>query len=265
MRGHLNKLLYFKGEPIIKTNLTINNLNESTYEGSRSLKDLYPEKYQEYLNSDFYKYKNSIQTEIKELSLMCKERADYRCELCGDHALDAHHIIPLEEGGPNTLDNLICVCRSCHRQIHKGVYKFDATLKKFQPFINPAHIIPDEEKPNYIQAFEDMIGTTVYKNTGGYYAFVNDIKVKYDAKAIKTAVGYIDECIQAKEEEAARIEAKKQSTKDRKVLEQYKLSFKEAGNKKMWHEMCKVIKAWDSLEEIQKQHVFETLNRFFGR
>lgn len=241
------------------------NLNESTYVSSRSLKDLYPEKYQEYLNSKLYKYKNSIQTEIQELSLECKERANYRCELCGSHAIDAHHIIPLEERGPNTLDNLVCVCRSCHRQIHKGVYKFDENLKKFQPVINPAHIIPDEEKPKYIQAFEDMIGTTLYKSTGGYYAFVNDIKVKYDVKAIKATVGYTDECNSVNEEESARLEAKKQSIKDRKLLEQYKLMFKEAGNKNMWHQICKIIKQWDTFEQIQKDHVFDTLHKFFDK
>ena len=67
------------------------------------------------------------------------------------------------------------------------------------------------------------------------------------------------------EAEAARREAKKQNIKDRKLLEQYKLMFKEAGNKGMWHQMCKVIKSWDSLEQIQKDHVFDTLHKFFGR
>lgn len=64
------------------------------------------------------------------------------------------------------------------------------------------------------------------------------------------------------EEEAARLEAKRQSIKDRKILEQYKLAFKEVGNKKMWHEVTKVIKAWDSLEEFQKTHIWDVLNRF---
>lgn len=64
-------------------------------------------------------------------------------------------------------------------------------------------------------------------------------------------------------EEAARIEAKKQSVKDRKILEQYKLMFKEAGNKGMWRQMIKVIKQWDTFEQIQKDHVFDTLHRFF--
>lgn len=60
-------------------------------------------------------------------------------------------------------------------------------------------------------------------------------------------------------------EAKKQSLKDRQILEQYKLMFKEAGNKGMWHQMCKVIKSWDTFEQIQKDHVFDTLHRFFDK
>ena len=72
-------------------------------------------------------------------------------------------------------------------------------------------------------------------------------------------------CDFANKEETARIEAKKQSIKDRKTLEQYKLMFKEAGNRAMWHEMCSVIAAWDSLEQIQKEHVWEVLHRFFKK
>ena len=57
----------------------------------------------------------------------------------------------------------------------------------------------------------------------------------------------------------------KQNIKDRKLLEQYKQMFKEAGNKAMWHQMCKVIKAWDQLDSLQKEHVFEVLHRFFSK
>lgn len=57
----------------------------------------------------------------------------------------------------------------------------------------------------------------------------------------------------------------KQNIKDRKLLEQYKQIFKESGNKAMWHQMCKIIKAWDQLDSIQKEHVFEVLHRFFSK
>lgn len=57
----------------------------------------------------------------------------------------------------------------------------------------------------------------------------------------------------------------KQNVKDRKLLEQYKQMFRENGNKRMWHQMCKVIKSWDTLDSIQKEHVFEVLHRFFSK
>lgn len=56
----------------------------------------------------------------------------------------------------------------------------------------------------------------------------------------------------------------KQNVKDRKLLAEYKDMFKEAGNTAMWRQMCRVIKAWDTLNSIQKEHVFETLHKFFG-
>lgn len=56
-----------------------------------------------------------------------------------------------------------------------------------------------------------------------------------------------------------------QSVKDRKILEQYKLMFKESGNKIMWHQICNVIKNWNTLEQIQKDHVFEVLEKHFQK
>lgn len=67
------------------------------------------------------------------------------------------------------------------------------------------------------------------------------------------------------EEELRRLETKKQSVRDRKILNEWKKAFKEAGNINMWHQMCKVINAWDTLADVQKEHVFDTLHKFFGR
>jgi len=48
-----------------------------------------------------------------------KKRAGFRCEDCGkrgtkDKALHAHHILAVEMGGKNTLENGKCVCSRCH-------------------------------------------------------------------------------------------------------------------------------------------------------
>ena len=57
----------------------------------------------------------------------------------------------------------------------------------------------------------------------------------------------------------------RQSVKERKILEQYKIMFREAGNKNMWRQMIRVINQWDTLEQIQKDHVFDTLHKFFNK
>ncbi|MEA3263527.1 MAG: HNH endonuclease signature motif containing protein [Pseudomonadota bacterium] len=57
------------------------------------------------------------------------KRAKGRCEFCGElgfrksdgtHYVEAHHIISLAKQGPDTLDNVIALCPSHHREAHFG-------------------------------------------------------------------------------------------------------------------------------------------------
>lgn len=155
---------------------------------TRSLKNLYPEKYQNFLNSDNYKLRNKIQKESNLQKEVCKREANYICAHCGAPALDAHHILPLEEGGNDTQDNLVCLCRKCHQQVHKGVYTVDKETKELIPVIIKEHIV--ENKPSYILQFEEENNITLYRNTGSWYAFIDGIKVKFEISAIKKAVDY---------------------------------------------------------------------------
>jgi hypothetical protein len=47
--------------------------------------------------------------------------AMHRCCLCPEHpdVIDLHHIVPICEDGPNTEDNLIVICPTCHAKIHR--------------------------------------------------------------------------------------------------------------------------------------------------
>lgn len=63
-------------------------------------------------------------------------RDNYTCRCCGtphyltneydiplpttDGQLDLHHIIPVSEGGTDAPENLMTVCRDCHKKIHKA-------------------------------------------------------------------------------------------------------------------------------------------------
>ena len=51
------------------------------------------------------------------------EAAGYRCQAffvaeCQGSASETHHVIPRSQGGTDTPDGLLAVCRTCHRAIH---------------------------------------------------------------------------------------------------------------------------------------------------
>ncbi len=56
------------------------------------------------------------------------DRSGGVCSLCGRGGipLEVDHIVPVDRGGVDRLDNLRVVCRSCHIQAHKSNLKIDA-------------------------------------------------------------------------------------------------------------------------------------------
>ena len=71
-----------------------------------------------------------------------KDLYDFRCQICGDVVLrrgwkmdldrmaswkylsaDVHHVLPLSKGGPDSRDNMLCLCPSCHRKFHSGEFR----------------------------------------------------------------------------------------------------------------------------------------------
>ncbi|MDP3370839.1 MAG: HNH endonuclease signature motif containing protein [Brevundimonas sp.] len=65
------------------------------------------------------------------------EAANGRCEVCeqpapfaredGSPYLEVHHVRPLAEGGPDTVDNAVAACPNCHRALHYS--SMSATLR----------------------------------------------------------------------------------------------------------------------------------------
>lgn len=57
----------------------------------------------------------------RRLRAQVLERDGHACTICGttEGQLIAHHIVPFDKGGPDTLDNLSTVCRACHINIHR--------------------------------------------------------------------------------------------------------------------------------------------------
>ncbi len=71
-----------------------------------------------------YQESNRLSENLRIATLM---RDGYQCTQCGkkNTRLDAHHIIWKEHGGKDTIQNLITLCKECHRKVHKGRLKLD--------------------------------------------------------------------------------------------------------------------------------------------
>lgn len=61
------------------------------------------------------------------IAKFAKQRAHGFCELCGQKApfevdgepfLESHHIVPVSEGGMDSVDNVAALCPNCHRRVH---------------------------------------------------------------------------------------------------------------------------------------------------
>ena len=58
----------------------------------------------------------------------------YTCQICGakNTRLEVHHIVYRSKGGTDDEDNLITLCESCHKKIHKGEINVSLKPKKLK-------------------------------------------------------------------------------------------------------------------------------------
>lgn len=56
----------------------------------------------------------------RELRAQVLARDGAACTSCGaTEELEAHHIVPRAEGGPDVIENLTTLCGNCHRGLHR--------------------------------------------------------------------------------------------------------------------------------------------------
>lgn len=66
------------------------------------------------------------QKRVRSRKNIAEVRARGFCENCGNGAgpFEVHHCKRKSQGGGDDVDNLACLCHSCHRAIHDGRLKF---------------------------------------------------------------------------------------------------------------------------------------------
>jgi hypothetical protein len=59
----------------------------------------------------------------------CEKEAPF-VKTNGGKYLEVHHIVPLSEGGPDTIENAAALCPNCHRECHHGAHR-----QTLQPYL----------------------------------------------------------------------------------------------------------------------------------
>ena len=59
-----------------------------------------------------------------DLRLECIKRDQGVCQICRRPKINliAHHVIPLSEGGEDSLDNLVTICKDCEREYYRELH-----------------------------------------------------------------------------------------------------------------------------------------------
>lgn len=72
-----------------------------------------------------------VPTQLRNRTLKRDNHACVRCDSTND--LEAHHIIPRRDGGPDSLENMATLCNDCHTEIHRNT-KYDTKSEFWQEY-----------------------------------------------------------------------------------------------------------------------------------
>ena len=110
-------------------------------------------------------------------------RDNYTCQCCGKKncRLEVHHIVFRSNGGTNDEENLITLCKDCHKGVHKGTIILDKLPKKNKGLKHTTHM--SIIRSRLLKKYPDVIET---------FGFVtcenrNHLKLEKDH--------YIDACV----------------------------------------------------------------------
>jgi len=79
----------------------------------------------------------------------------HKCFVCGyDKIVEAHHILPLNDGGLTTIKNGILLCPNCHAEVHRELLDLTKALVKLDEFLE--NLFEGNQKPSCIRKHNNM-------------------------------------------------------------------------------------------------------------
>lgn len=105
-------------------------------------------------------YQKGANYGFENTKAMVLNRDNYTCQCCKgkrkDNKLEIHHIVYRSEGGSDDADNLITLCHTCHKNIHKGttVLKAKGKIKGTLKYATQMNSIRKQLFRHYPEAIE---------------------------------------------------------------------------------------------------------------
>lgn len=89
----------------------------------------------QYIDTDHDKVNDSYvrRGEYDDLRYKIAKQLGNKCARCGStEGIQYHHIRPLQYGGTNDIENLVPLCKLCHKEVHGYSQNMDAEIKRLR-------------------------------------------------------------------------------------------------------------------------------------
>lgn len=137
---------------------------------------------------------------FENTKMMIRNRDNYTCQYCKnkrkDSNLDVHHIIFRSNGGSDEPENLITLCRTCHKDLHNGKIKLKVKGKnkgtlRFATQMNEIRSQLLKHYPESIETFGYITKINRLENNLPKEHYIDACMIASEGKPVKFLTDYV--------------------------------------------------------------------------
>lgn len=145
-------------------------------------------------------YQKGLNYGFENTKMMIRNRDNYTCQYCKnkrkDSNFDVHHIIFRSNGGSNEPENLITLCRTCHKDLHNGKIKLKVNGKnkgtlRFATQMNEIRSQLLRHYPEAIETFGYITKINRMKNNLPKEHYIDACMIASEGKPAKFLIDYV--------------------------------------------------------------------------
>jgi len=145
-------------------------------------------------------YQRGANYGFENTKMMIRNRDNYTCQYCKnkrkDSNLDVHHIIFRSNGGSDEPENLITLCRTCHKDLHNGKIKLKVKGKnkgtlRFATQMNEIRSQLLKHYPEAIETFGYITKINRMENNLPKEHYIDACMIASEGKPVKFLTDYV--------------------------------------------------------------------------